>query len=393
MDDGVKGSVCYSDKVLLNWTCHLYALGDCRRPQLESAELIEDILRQQLISLLQRAADVCYMRNARFISIEDFIFLMRHDRDKLRRLLQFLHHRDQRQKLAKMMGTSGEDEELTPGDLDQKAFCRRQKISYDFLSTIDQSGELLSLLDNDEADPVKMERLERAEMRTRYMDSNTYKEFTEARQVNFSKKGSKFKEWLDYSSLEPKPNPFALEIMQYLAYETVAQLVELSFIVRRDMAAAPWDPLTKTSAPLCSNNLPSPGPFLGKSKPSPSSTPLQSPTSSPTSPNGKMVSPFLSSSGAGGAAMNVSLNSNSSDGSFQAQGDSKTSGHGGGLSKSKSKRKKKPSGSSLLALVQYRSIKPLHVREAYRRLQESSTPMAAFCKYTSHADKVKYLAC
>ena len=39
-----------------------------------------------------------------------------------------------------------------------------------------------------------------------------------------AKKGSKFKEWLDYSTLEPKPNPFALEILQYLAYEAVAQV-------------------------------------------------------------------------------------------------------------------------------------------------------------------------
>ncbi|XP_038048100.1 transcription initiation protein SPT3 homolog isoform X2 [Patiria miniata] len=343
-----------------------------------------------MTSLLQRAADVCNMRNARFIGIEDFIFLMRKDRSKLRRLLQFLHHKDQRQKLAKVMGTSGEDEDLTTGELDQKAFCRRRKISYDFLSTIDQSGELIALLDSDEVDPVKTERLERAELKTRYMDSNTYKEYAEARQVNFSKKGSKFKEWLDYSSLEPKPNPFAVEIMQYLAYETVAQLVELSFIVRRDISAVPWDPLTKTAAPLCSNNLPSPGPFLNKSKPSPVSTPLPSPTSSPTSPNGKMVSPFLSSTGAG---LNVSMNSNSSDGSFHAQGDSKTGGHGGSLSKSKSKRKKKPSGSSLLALVQYRSIKPVHIREAYRRLQENSSSMAPFCKYTSRPDKMKYLVC
>ena len=117
--------------------------------------------------------------------------------------------------------------------------------------------------------------------------------------------------------------------------------MELAFLSRRDMQASPWDPLTKTSASLCSNNLPSPGLFLNKStKPSPASTPLQSPTSSPTSPNSKMVSPFLSSS-AGGAALNASMNSSSSDSSFHAQGDSKAGGHS--VSKSKSKRKKKVS--------------------------------------------------
>ena len=38
-----------------------------------------------------------------------------------------------------------------------------------------------------------------------------------------------------------------------------------------------------------------------------------------------------------------------------------------------------PSGSSLLALIQYRAIRPMHIREAYRRFHESSTPMATFC--------------
>ncbi|XP_033635874.1 transcription initiation protein SPT3 homolog [Asterias rubens] len=342
-----------------------------------------------MTSLLQRAADVCNMRNARFISIEDFIFLMRNDRNKLRRLIRFLNNKDQRQKFAKLMGTTGDDDE--PGEIDQRAFCRRRKISYDFLSALDQTGELISLIDNDEIDPVRMEKLERAELKTKYMDSTTYKEYTEARQVSFAKKGSKFKEWLDYSTLEPKPNPFALEILQYLAYEAVAQIMELAFLSRRDMQASPWDPLTKTSASLCSNNLPSPGLFLNKStKPSPASTPLQSPTSSPTSPNSKMVSPFLSSS-AGGAALNASMNSSSSDSSFHAQGDSKAGGHS--VSKSKSKRKKKPSGSSLLALIQYRAIRPMHIREAYRRFHESSTPMATFCKYASQPEKTKYLVC
>ena len=74
---------------------------------------------------------------------------------------------------------------LHPSFSDQRAFCRRRKISYDFLSALDQTGELISLIDNDEIDPVRMEKLERAELKTKYMDSTTYKEYTEARQVSF----------------------------------------------------------------------------------------------------------------------------------------------------------------------------------------------------------------
>eukprot|EP00064_Thunnus_orientalis_P023210 superscaffoldBa00008557_g23442 len=39
-----------------------------------------------------------------------------------------------------------------------------------------------------------------------------------------AKKASKFRDWLDCSSLELKPNSIAMEILSYLAYETVAQV-------------------------------------------------------------------------------------------------------------------------------------------------------------------------
>lgn len=39
-----------------------------------------------------------------------------------------------------------------------------------------------------------------------------------------AKKASKFREWLDCSTLELKPTSITMEIMSYLAYETVAQV-------------------------------------------------------------------------------------------------------------------------------------------------------------------------
>lgn len=38
-----------------------------------------------------------------------------------------------------------------------------------------------------------------------------------------AKKASKFRDWLDCSTLELKPNSLAMEVLSYLAYETVAQ--------------------------------------------------------------------------------------------------------------------------------------------------------------------------
>lgn len=39
-----------------------------------------------------------------------------------------------------------------------------------------------------------------------------------------AKKASKFRDWLDCGSMEIKPNVIAMEILAYLAYETVAQV-------------------------------------------------------------------------------------------------------------------------------------------------------------------------
>lgn len=45
-----------------------------------------------------------------------------------------------------------------------------------------------------------------------------------------AKKASKFRDWLDCSTLELKPNSMAMEILSYLAYETVAQACEVNVL-------------------------------------------------------------------------------------------------------------------------------------------------------------------
>ncbi|KAF6365424.1 SPT3-like protein, SAGA and STAGA complex component [Rhinolophus ferrumequinum] len=100
------------------------------------------------------------------------------------------------------------------------------------------------MFEDDEIDDVKQERMERAERQTRIMDSAQYAEFCESRQLSFSKKASKFRDWLDCSSMEIKPNVIAMEILAYLAYETVAQLVDLALLVRQDMVTKAGDPFS-----------------------------------------------------------------------------------------------------------------------------------------------------
>ncbi|XP_044107964.1 transcription initiation protein SPT3 homolog isoform X1 [Neovison vison] len=198
----------------------MFSLGDARRPLHETALLVEDVVHTQLINLLQQAAEVSQLRGARVISAEDLLFLMRKDKKKLRRLLKYMFFRDYKSKIVKGIDEDDLLEDKLSGSNNAN---KRQKIAQDFLNSIDQTGELLAMFEDDEIDEVKQERMERAERQTRIMDSAQYAEFCESRQLSFSKKASKFRDWLDCSSMEIKPNVVAMEILAYLAYETVAQ--------------------------------------------------------------------------------------------------------------------------------------------------------------------------
>ncbi|TDH01577.1 hypothetical protein EPR50_G00181620 [Perca flavescens] len=214
----------------------MFALGDARRPLHETAALVEDIVHTQLITMLHQACEGASLRGSRVISPEDILFLMRRDKRKVARLLKYLQFRDYKSKLLKTV----EDEEMLQ-ETDKSGVAgatqRRQRLAQDFLVWMDQTGELLSLAERHEVDPVKQERMERLERQTRTMDQTQYSEFCESRQLSFAKKASKFRDWLDCSTLELKPNSISMEILSYLAYETVAQIVDLSLLVKQEMTA------------------------------------------------------------------------------------------------------------------------------------------------------------
>uniref|UniRef100_A0A3Q3VZA6 SPT3 homolog, SAGA and STAGA complex component n=1 Tax=Mola mola TaxID=94237 RepID=A0A3Q3VZA6_MOLML len=206
----------------------MFALGDARRPLHETAALVEDIVHTQLITMLHQACEGATLRGSRVISAEDILFLMRRDKTKVARLLKYLQFRDYKSKLLKTI----EDEDSQP---ETGSNQRRQRLAHDFLVWMDQTGDLLSLAERQEIDPIKQERIERLERLTQNMDQAQYAEFCESRQLSFAKKASKFRDWLDCSTLELKPNSMAMEILSYLAYETVAQIVDLSLLVKQEM--------------------------------------------------------------------------------------------------------------------------------------------------------------
>ncbi|XP_068597339.1 transcription initiation protein SPT3 homolog [Brachionichthys hirsutus] len=255
----------------------MFALGDAQKPFQETAALVEDIVHTQLTGMLHQACEGAALRGSRAISSEDILFLMRRDKRKLSRILKYLQFRDYKSKLFKCL----EDE-----DSQLETACaaggnqRRQRLAQDFLAWMDQTGEFLSLTERQEVDLVKQERMERVERHTRSMDQAQYSEFCESRQLSFAKKALKFREWLDCSSLELKPNGLAMEMMSYLAYETVAQIVDLSLLVKQEMVAKANPISSVISASYINYNT---YPEVKKDPDSPEATPPSTPGSSHSS--------------------------------------------------------------------------------------------------------------
>lgn len=134
-----------------------------------------------------------------------------------------------------------------------------------FLSQMDSTGELLN--DKSLVDHVKKKRCIRVDLMSKKMDEARYLDFSKARSVSFANKNKhKFSDWIGSSGkflhflyffhlLSTESNYYyhtytyfftiflsgdftvsksGYSVLGYLAYETVAQIVDLAFLVRQD---------------------------------------------------------------------------------------------------------------------------------------------------------------
>ncbi|XP_048240159.1 transcription initiation protein SPT3 homolog isoform X3 [Haliotis rufescens] len=320
----------------------MHGFGDCRRPLHDTAVLVEEIVHAQMASLMMQASDVAASRSSRFIAMEDFLFLLRKDKIKLRRLLKYMEVKDL--KTSTLRSGGFEDEETADSADKSQPVRKRRRICYDFLASIDNTGELLALFDEEGVDEIKHERLMRAEVQTRSMTPQQYTEYCQARQSSFSRKykSQRFKDWVMAGvTIDVKPNLQAWEVISYLAYETVAQ----------DMRATTSDPMSKNQPNLCLNyhDAVPMSSIIGSNKMSLMASPTRSsPPSTPTTPSvpGSTSAPTLTlPQGSGGSSSSSS--------------------------KSKSKKRKKSGPANLMEMSHNQAILPCDVREAMRRYSQS----------------------
>jgi len=237
----------------------MYAFGDARRPNIETAKLIETIVLSQITEIVHKSTEISIKRNSKILGLESILFLMRHSPLKIQRLVKYLTAKDiSRQTKAAVDG----DPEVNVSRSSKK--CR------DFLETIDEGGKLLAACNEEYFDDIYVDRLVRNDKVTRNMDEKRYEEFCKARAVGFRGSYSmKFQASLEevLNSVDLKVEKLSQDVLSYLAYETLGQLVEMALLVRRDTCGDPVArlvPLRSVNIEYPSVHLPLPAPATDK---------------------------------------------------------------------------------------------------------------------------------
>ncbi|ORY55312.1 transcription initiation factor IID, 18kD subunit-domain-containing protein [Leucosporidium creatinivorum] len=210
----------------------------------EVVQYLEDVVRAQLGEVVQQARTQAARRGARHLGVEDLIFLVRHDREKLNRIRTYLSWKDVRKKVK---DSEGADEELDnmegePADRTLKASKMQVQIPWDVTNMF---GDFLSE-ETDGADDEEVEayedskkRLREADNLTRTMTKEQYLHYADCAQASFVyRKSKKFRDFLNLNnSLDGAAfNDEVMDVLGFLAYEMVRTLCEAGIATKRSLA-------------------------------------------------------------------------------------------------------------------------------------------------------------
>ncbi|XP_023341029.1 transcription initiation protein SPT3 homolog [Eurytemora carolleeae] len=215
----------------------MYAFGDFRRPNPDSARIVEQVVLAQLRTIIHLATNLAENRGSKILIIEDILYLMRKSPIKIQRLIQYLKIKDKKDELSLL-----EKGETWERQLKTTVRCRN------FLEKIDETGVLLAACDKEHYDEVYHERLVRHDRITKNLDERKYLDFCKARRVSFR---GKYSQWFQSSlqdvvdTLDIKLEKLTNDVICYLAYETLGQLIELCLVVRRDSSFNSVDKLNR----------------------------------------------------------------------------------------------------------------------------------------------------
>lgn len=209
----------------------MFGFGDSHKPNPETVRLVENIVLKQMRAIVREALKYSVDNT---LKGDELVFLMRHNKYKMRRFVQYLINKHTKNKLLhNSFSFSGDI------DLEVNEESKMPKIKHhllEFIEKIDETGEFTDL---SEFDDVKYERQLRADRISQALDEKKYLDFCKARCASFSNKDTiyksleKLKLWI-YSKDDIKFVESSLEVLAYYAYQTVAEIIDYALLVRMD---------------------------------------------------------------------------------------------------------------------------------------------------------------
>lgn len=215
----------------------MFGFGDSHKPNPETVRLVESIVLKQMRTIVREALK---LSQDNILKGEELVFLMRHNKYKMRRFLQYLINKHNKNRLVHNPYSFELESELN----EDKKPTKLKHHLIDFIERIDETGEFTDL---SEFDDVKYERQLRADRISQALDEKKYLDFCKARCASFSNKDTiyknlqKLKMWL-YPKDDIKFTDSSLEVLAYYAYQTVAEIIDYALLVRMD-AKSGSDPL------------------------------------------------------------------------------------------------------------------------------------------------------
>ncbi|KAF4921452.1 SAGA complex subunit spt3 [Colletotrichum viniferum] len=228
----------------------MYVSGETAEPSVETTSMIEDIVRQQVIELLRNCTDLAARRGSRSITINDLIFQIRHDQAKVSRLRTFLSWKDVRKNVKDSDDKGGEADlgagedpaggVMPGGPVDDAAKKNKKaKVGLPWEPSSFYSQEVPERDDEEDEEEEEMnfitlQRLRKADERTKAMTKEEYVTWSEYRQASFTyRKGKRFREWAGFGIVtDSKPSDDIVDILGFLTFEMVQTLTEHALKVK-----------------------------------------------------------------------------------------------------------------------------------------------------------------
>ncbi|KAJ3051706.1 Transcription initiation protein spt3 [Rhizophlyctis rosea] len=224
----------------------MFVFGEVAEPLEETTLLVEEIVRTQMIEIIIQSVAQAAKRGSRYLSAEDVIFLIRHDRLKVNRMRSYLSWKDMRKSAKERTDGPLEAEEILDdqGAGVEKAAKGNKKAKVKF--SWDVLNSYSSILEDDDEDDVDEEdmqayedqvaRLRMADEVTRTMTKDEYIYYSECRQASFTyKKAKRFRNWCMMAVYyDNKPPADVMDILGFLGYEMVSKLTETALHVKKE---------------------------------------------------------------------------------------------------------------------------------------------------------------